>query len=477
MTNLNTKIVILAISALIVSLTGCKKEEDKYGSFTLETSSMDFEWGQTKELAFSAQYITSFNISIVPVGWTCVQSGNKFIITAPESTDSPNPTEIIEFSAETNTGSTITRRLTVAIKIATLLDRVANCIIVSDPGRRFKFNALKKGEESSETITGAVSATRLWATNTSGIINVSLEDGYLYFATGNAYRLIECNAVVAVTDKDGNILWSWHIWVTDYNPSADFDVFDDMRVMNRNLGAFANSGATSADAVRSFGLYYQWGRKDPFVGPSAWNSNVPQSIYNGYDRYVNYVYVVSDDNTGTLDYAIANPGTFIAGNRDNNFDWLASSNTNLWSKTSKTLYDPCPVGWRVAPSDIWREFTTTGSATSDLAEFNVEGEYKYGWTFVNGENRIFYPAAGRRSFSPTLARNEDNYTNVVNDGEGVGYPVGFYWSSTYPIPSAATTGRTGSLVFRNNYVNPAYAVNEVSEQAPAGGFPVRCVAE
>ncbi len=95
-------------------------------------------------------------------------------------------------------------------------------------------------------------------------------------------------------------------------------------------------------------------------------------------------------------------------------------------------------------------------------KFNVEGDYNYGWTFLNGEKTIYYPAAGRHSFSPSLVVSARNFTNIINDEFGVGHPVGFYWSAD----------ARASLEFNHNSLNIA-----VKSAPRAGGFPVRCVAE
>ncbi len=496
MTNLHTKLRFFIIAALLITLVGCKKDETTGSAFTLDTYSIDFEWGQTKELGFTVDNVTGFGTPTTPSGWSCTLSGDKYIITAPAEGATGESTGKIEVSATTGMGTTLTRTITVSVRIAEEITRVANSIIVSEPGKRFKFDARNRAGVGGQTITGATRALRVWTTSTAAISNVSLEGGYLYFATGTDTEVLkEANAVVAVTDADGNVLWSWHIWVTDYDPDNNPDMVGDFRVMNRNLGAFANSDATPQDAVRSYGLYYQWGRKDPFVGPVAWDSTTPITIYNYWGQSVVYDYVVSSEDTGTVEYAIANPGTFIAGDEKNGFDWLSTSNPNLWGGASKTIYDPCPAGWRVAPPTIWAGFTKTGEASTDPAEFSVEGgveDYLYGWKFYSritvgdiifvNMKPIFYPAAGRRNFSPTLASSSRNFTNVVNDSEGVGYPVGFYWSSTHPatlLENALYPPHKGSgtLAFRRDYVNPANFTNSLPEYAPAGGFPLRCVAE
>ncbi len=482
MTNLHTKIVISIFSALFLTLAGCKKEEPSSYTFTLEATSLDFEWGQTKTISFTSKNINRYGTPVVPEGWTCTRKGNTLTITAPANSGGGDQTGSIQLPADTATGISITRTITVKVRIAEEITRVANSIIVSEPNKRFKINALRRGSETNETITGAVSGSLVWSTSGEALVNVSLENGYLFFATGadEEFELIEANAVVGVFDKDGNALWSWHIWITDFDPAADPDIVDGFEVMNRNLGAFANSDASPEDVVRSYGLYYQWGRKDPFVGPFEWDSTVQQPIFAGSGQGGYYSFAVSSAETGTVEYAIAHPATFIAG-KDGNFDWLQTPDTGLWREALKTVYDPCPVGWRVAPSDIWKGFVS--GETDDAEGFNVEGEYVYGWRFVNGEETIFYPASGRRSFSPSLASTTRNYTNVVNDDNGVGYPVGFYWSATYPAPVPSITSQaseegTGSLVFRHDYINIGWqSARDISETAPAGGFPLRCVAE
>jgi hypothetical protein len=355
-----------------------------------------------------------------------------------------------------------------------------------------------------------VSASRLWSTGENTIINVSLEDGFIYFATGGTAAfgeeetgdVIEGNTVIAVFDADDNILWSWHIWSVGSLNDPRFSpvTMNGHSVMNRNLGAMIalkDTPTTPEYALESYGLYYQWGRKDPFIGPAAWDSAAPAALYNSIGNYTTHSYVVSDAETGTVEYAVSHPGAFIAGAKDNAFDWIYSGHkTDLWSATTKTIHDPCPAGWRIAPREIWAGFTTTGDASSDRAQFNViEEEYKYGWTFktdgyrvnnggtiiVNLEAKSFFPAAGRRSFSPSLAATEGNYTNIVNDDEGGGHPVGFYWSAQHPAPvvtpALGPAPDAGALIFRHNWINPAKHVSETADYAAAGGFPVRCVAE
>jgi hypothetical protein len=500
MTNFHIKTALLAAATLALALTGCKKDEE-YAFLSLDTASMDFEWGQTKEVGFTARQIASYGTPTVPTGWTCTRSGNKFVITAPmQSADGTNMKGKIKVTAKSKDDTELSREISVAIKIAREIAAGANSIIVSRPGDRFKFYARRRGNESSGTsLAAATGGALVWATSKTVVFNVSLEGDHLFFSTANTTELEEGNAVVAVTDSNGVVMWSWHIWVTTFDPAAEPDHLGGSVVMSRNLGALANSNATPAEAALSYGLYYQWGRKDPFVGPAVWNSNVPRALYNVSGNYTTHHYNVSSDEVdtdgdgktdnvaGSLEFATAYPNNFIAGLESNDFDWLdGGHNTGAWSPASKTLHDPCPAGWRVAPPTIWDGFTATGASSTDPAGFGVEGDYAYGWTFKPDAQlpdqsvRVFFPAAGRRSFSPTLAKPEDNYTNVVNDADGVGHPKGFYWSALHPLHSPTGIDEPGggaSLVFRNDYVNPAATRGATEEYAPAGGFPLRCVAE
>jgi hypothetical protein len=270
------------------------------------------------------------------------------------------------------------------------------------------------------------------------------------------------------------------------------DVFGGTEVMNRNLGAFASSGASSGDispeeAWLSYGLFYQWGRKDPFVGPGAWNTTTQQPLYNSADKYFEHSFAVSSTDTGTIKYATANPMCFIAGAKESDFDWLFAARDNgLWSAPAgsggsgsgnsgaKSVYDPCPAGWRVAPASVWAAFTV-----------GAPEDYNFGWTFgTDGGGGSFFPAAGRRSFAPGLASAARNYTNIVNDeqrpgvGEPEGYPIGFYWSCTAPTPETRAISKdlpfaaaATTLEFRRDYL-------DTSAPAPrASGFPVRCMKE
>jgi uncharacterized protein YjdB len=132
------------------------------------------------------------------------------------------------------------------------LSGTANSYIVSQKGA-YKFKAVKGN--SSESVGAVSSAEVLWETfgtdvtpNVGDLVkNVSYKDGEVTFYTAETFR--EGNAVIAAKDASGNILWSWHIWLTD-EPQVQEYYNNAGTMMDRNLGA---ASATPGD-VGALGL-------------------------------------------------------------------------------------------------------------------------------------------------------------------------------------------------------------------------------
>lgn len=212
----------------------------------------------------------------------------------------------------------------------------ANCYIAT-PGGRYSFFAGYKGRSTEEVAFS--SACLLWRT---GGKNKSVSDSVISTLTYNLTTRVvsftavrEGNAVIAVKGADGVILWSWHIWVTDYDPDRSRQTYaSGVKVMDRNLGALS---ATPGD-VRALGLYYQLGRKDPFRGASSINSNTFEETTGG-----NWAA------TSGIDTHTKNPMTFII------------DNTSFYSWGG--LENPCPKDWRAFEyyDNPWSGFPTTNT--------------------------------------------------------------------------------------------------------------------
>ncbi len=271
------------------------------------------------------------------------------------------------------------------------------------------------------------------------------------------------NAVIAAYDgpnATGNILWSWHIWVTDYNPDSspvkngNIYTYNSRTWMDRNLGA---TTATPGN-VNTLGLLYQWGRKDPFPGSTTLTGTEEPTLY-GAVTAVTKTQVSASNN---LPNSILYPATFYYGLYGSSigYDWYTETNNHayqndaLWggasatTPTGKTIFDPCPAGWRVP---AWSNNTSPWNGFS--ASSFTWSATNYGRTYISVDT--FYPAAGYRHCSSGA------FIGVGTDGT--------CWSAS----SVSGTVQTGyNLYFNSSYVNPS---NDFTSRAD--GFSVRCVRE
>lgn len=232
-------------------------------------------------------------------------------------------------------------------------DESANCYVVSaadasNASKLFKFRAVKgnsyvKESSAGESIGAAYVASVLWETwnsTSSGVTaksvinSVDYYDGFVYFKMPAS--LHAGNALIAVKDDGGTILWSWHIWVPGTATIDDIDegfAADGKKIMDRNLGALYVATTGGTPDYNTHGLYYQWGRKDPFYSDRI--EGTPSGVLSTTN--------VLDAGTST-DNTISHPTVFYHYNGKN---WNSSQIATLWENNGKTEYDPCPPGYRV----------------------------------------------------------------------------------------------------------------------------------
>jgi len=295
----------------------------------------------------------------------------KFIAPSPAS-------ESLEYkiSAQDDHGRTFTYSGKLSIVEITTTAGAANCHICK-PGSTITIKAVKG---NSTSVLNFDNAVLLWQDTKSMVSSVSGngDEGVVVVKLASGKQ---GNAVVAARKGD-TIVWSWHLWVSDYNPEDNVFTWTDSKgksysYMDRNLGAMS----AEKYSKESLGLMYQWGRKDPFPGGDGVESSIPVSIYDINDKVV-YIEAVLrptyDDRTSTnLQLAIENPMNFYYATSSSwpAVDWLtdqaALQNNDLWGgKTNaKTIYDPCPEGWWVpAAGDGWgfrSEYKKAGKLNDD----------------------------------------------------------------------------------------------------------------
>lgn len=277
-------------------------------------------------------------------------------------------------------------------------DGRANCYIISSPGE-YRFDALTKGNSRLPLDGTPVVAEILWEGFGSaerpekGMVlqSATYKDGAVYVRTPG--KLKDGNALVAVRDKGGKILWSWHIWVCEgFDPLKTAHTYYNNAgvVMDRNLGA---TSCNPGDA-EALGLIYQWGRKDPFCSGAAIDSG------HGNPAATTLQWpepVASDRNTGTIEYSVQHPTTFITYNKEN-MDWFytgdAATDDTRWN-SDKGVYDPCPPGWKVPEGGLDGLWVR---ALGSPAWFQGPWDDKAKGMNFNGlfgaDKLIWYPASG-----------------------------------------------------------------------------------
>lgn len=371
-------------------------------------------------------------------------------------------------------------------------DEKANCYIVQQAGE-YKFEAtnqfnLGEGLPVPPQISPE-SAKLLWQSKKGSINAVELvnENGtpYVKFNVADPSG----NAVIAVCNQNGDIEWSWHIWMPE-EQIFSIPTQSGYEVMNLNLGALNN---TPGD-VKSYGMLYQWGRKDPFPAAGSLTGTTSTVSAPMFDIEGSSVYISNSswtDNTeNTLDFSIRNPTVCLSNYAQYSLsrDWLNHeySDDALWgnpegdlredgvyvNKGVKTCYDPSPAGWRVAPADVFLYFTATGGYDWVFENFNVYdinkdgiidlNDYNYGWHFmINSSTPLYFPAA---------ARFDGSYAMLMGSVSGI---WGNYWSNTPKEAGCASSVLAFQAAGQNgeDYVT----VSPLATASRADAYSIRCV--
>ena len=479
--------LVCAVAA-IVFFASCSKDKES-GSLSFNSPAVFLSAGQTVTVGFKSVNLQNLSVTNKPTGWaepTIDVAAQTLTITAPATFDDDEVrTGSLVLAGTPKGGSSVSATLFVGVvESKDLSGKPANSYIVSKPDHNYLISAMHRGDIMAVL---PASVDVVWQSK-SGLIQYTelREDGKVSFYVGadsdDEKKIKEGNAVIGAYDAGGTLIWSWHIWAVNYDPEKTENqvVFNGYAMMNRNLGALANDNSTAEKILASYGLYYQWGRKDPFIGPSSYNAanGASASMYNGGGSRVYMKTEVSSAEAGTINYAVQNPLTFIVGVSGSEYDWLWSAHSDdLWGDT-KTVNDPCPYGWRVAPA----------AAFSSLAIYEIPGledADKFGWTLAHpdlGSNSLFI-GAGRRIYRHTQENDTQGGGSIQNF-----YPtpidkqvrssalynqpwVGYYWTT-----GTVAGTQSSAFYFWFDKADPANSgVQNNTPQRRANGMQVRCV--
>ena len=224
----------------------------------------------------------------------------------------------------------------------------ANCFVITAPGK-YKFPAIKG--EKGDAAGNVFGAEIVWETynNATDVVPnsvisaVDFEDNWIYFQTPET--LLPGNALIAAKDFSGKIIWSWHIWIPQTKISNISANLFGAQAMSRNLGALVDALGTGEEAIESCGLFYQFGRKDPFPGAQEFGKSDMATISTSMAEKSEVQITVAE--------SILKP-TMFAYKGDTAVDptwdganWCVESGDYWGAEGDKTIYDPCPAGYRV----------------------------------------------------------------------------------------------------------------------------------
>lgn len=345
--------------------------------------------------------------------------------------------------------------------------QITNCYVVPPGGRVhiptdgvYKAWAQMDEFERTPIPEGEVTAEVLWqdgigvmTERSVKVMNAEKRDkAYIVVETGNKAG----NAVVAMK-VNGEIYWSWHIWCTDYNPNLKEgqQELNGFVWMDRNLGATYNK-YNEEGGIKSKGFLYQWGRKDLFPPTKGWEkTESDEDLYNLAGEIITFSKVPVEV-FNNIPNSVHNSMSFYTSEESwytNAKGTYRRNDLSLWNSKvgKKTIFDPCPDGWRV-PVGKDGEYESPW----EQAKKNVTPLVRYKGFSLKG---IYYPAAGYREL---LTGNMPNNSFLDN---------ALYWAGNIP-----SLYRQPSIMRYTLIDSTGYSFS-ISVAWDAYGGSVRCVKE
>lgn len=469
-------------------------------------------------------WLTEFTSS--GAGGATAASLNATVAAQTGTTDSPHTKTLREL--RTVLGTEETPYNLANGKGGSAVENTANCYVIGAPGY-YSFplvygNAIKDGAANSSAYTSTAASSSsilnpfvnhagagikapyltdngctpayaelVWLDASSLVseirYNTGSNGGNISFKV-DKHTIQQGNAVIAVKDASGTVLWSWHIWVTDEDVDNAIEVTNHQNVRYRFMpvplgwcdgetvtyGARGckvrfTAGEQTADIAVSQNSstvttggnhpYYQWGRKDPFRPSNGGNGNKTWYDANGTASAAHMKVEAFPYGTECIRNYILKPDVMQKNpSGDNTCRNLWNADNNTYSANDnqvvKTVYDPCPVGFKLPANNAFTGFTTTGGNTSNTSPANGTWDSaRKGWNFYARANRtgqqIFFPASGSRNYS-------DGSLSLVGS-------YGLYWLA------GPNNERSGwRLNFFSSYVNP---LGNYYRSAGYGVFPAQ----
>ncbi len=289
--------------------------------------------------------------------------------------------------------------------------------------------------------------------------------------------------------EDREYFWSWHIWITDYKPdecpdkwggsfnewlpdktvypvtggevhtyinsvweATNDNIVKHRFLMDRNLGAWS---ANPDDGYRTFGFYYQRGRKDPF----PIDNNKIQKVYDIDGEEIEAFKIglsnmITVSGKISVNKSVNNPYKFVNLTEwfDDKFNdkyqssWF-NNKTNASPYTEKCIFDPCPPGWMIPPKEAYQidqDGTFGPKSGGKVNENNLGIDFNF---YQDSPQTIWFP---------------------FNSTRGTGPQTGYYWIA--PTSPSDSNGTGEPCIF--NFADPTVGAAFTSALSSAG---IRCM--
>ena len=318
---------------------------------------------------------------------------------------------------------------------------------------------------------------------------------------------------------NATLLWSWNIWAAEgYDPEATAVISGGKTFMDRNLGAPISGVGSKGDYEPAYavGNYYQWGRKDPFPSIADYCNYWPCQYANqliGTPTYTPIValrvhgqsaaknvnnqvwgYKTKEDGSFDMDsswhtvernsigapsssnsvfsgYAVEHPYVYILNPTFQDggyYSWMTTNDQSyraFWggADSNKTLFDPCPAGWRVCNKTEAESFIQTVSSTATLASNLVGYDFDGHYLPMTGTR-------GNKNIRTTHVRSCGNETKS------------YMWTSEILTEHNWGYAHTAAMIAPANYAdadkpNALKVTIEGQDRYLTQACPVRCVKE
>ena len=402
---------------------------------------------------------------------------------------------LADFNNAMKTADPVTNHNLANAKGEAAIENTANCYIISAPGTyRIPLvygNAIKGGDTNASAYTSsktkvmgteefvlqefvdhndhkitspyinvqnsgdqATKAEVVWSDVAGVVSNASVagsgQNSFLEF-TVNKNQLVNGNAVIAVKNAAGTVMWSWHLWFTPKSSLKTIpftSVGSTYNFMTDNLGwkytkwtgglkrevvvkieQQAETGekktatitlkqAAGNNVREGYGNLYQWGRKDPLPGTNTFYPNTGYKFNDGYaivgDSHAEYTNPanVQRMEKRTIGLSIREPGIMLPKVGGGKLSWTNHQYINLWSADNdkmyesetpikngvKTIYDPSPVGFKVPDAYAFKDLSKGGAV------------WENGYTLkVDNDKDIYFQAGGYRDGKDGILKGVGGY--------------------------------------------------------------------